>query len=254
MKHRTKSGIKPENKSGSKKKSNKIKYKCNYCDKVGPKAADCFAKKKSTGQKANVIEEAFLTEGHDHNLSLMVNTNTKNNSLDSGCTSHLCKDNLIFTDIKMTESGLKLASSATTLVKVRSDVRVIASVGNADKPITLQNTLYVPDLRTNLISVAKIVDKKNKVIFNERQAIIQDLQENTKMIARQGDLFYLREESEQTNAATSAHLSEAKVWHDRLGYLITKDMELMLNNRNVIGMKFKDTWIRVRVRFASPGS
>lgn len=47
------------------------------------------------------------------------------------------------------------------------------SDGERDRPITLQNILYVPELRTNLLSVAKIVDKNHYVLFTEKRAYVK---------------------------------------------------------------------------------
>lgn len=45
--------------------------------------------------------------------------------------------------------------------------------------ITLSNTLYVPDLEQNLISISKITDKNLKAIFIKNIALIKDFGENS---------------------------------------------------------------------------
>ena len=91
------------------------------------------------------------------------------------------------------------------------------------------------------MSVAKIVDKKREVLFTANRAIVSDLQGNVKMIAdREGDLYYLRKSSESACAVSNSKLSNAVVWHQRLGHLNSKDMISMLKNKNVLGLDFKE--------------
>lgn len=61
--------------------------KCNYCKKIGHKAADCFSKKKSE-QKASHASETVMFADNESKL--------KGWCLDSGCTSHLCTDKELF--------------------------------------------------------------------------------------------------------------------------------------------------------------
>ena len=65
-------------------------------------------------------------------------------------------DKISFTDSREVQSGLKLASKAVTQVKAKGDVKIMTSDGNQNKSIKLENTLYIPDLKMNLISVAKL--------------------------------------------------------------------------------------------------
>ncbi|XP_018304706.1 uncharacterized protein [Mycetomoellerius zeteki] len=159
-----------------------IKLKCSYCKKKGHKAADCYCKAKADAQSASAANEIFSAiVGDDASHSVESAWNTVCDPkwcLDSGCTSYLCNDSELFTSSHQLNSGIKLASDATAPATAKGDV---------------QNTLYVPTLRTNLISVAKIIDKKHQVLFTEDRAYIKDAHGNTKMIVdRVGNLFYLR--------------------------------------------------------------
>lgn len=114
--------------------------------------------------------------------------------LDSGCTSHLCGDKDLLIDTKNISSGLKLASSATTKIEAMGDIKITASVNRKNKDIRLVDALYVPDLRTNLLSVARIVDRGYQVTFKENRAIVRDPQGKVRMVAnRINNLFYLQE-------------------------------------------------------------
>lgn len=111
--------------------------------------------------------------------------------------------------------------------------------GKEDKSFLLLNTLYIPSLCTNLLSVAKIVDKGYSVVFDQTCAKIKDKNENIKLIAkRQGDLFFVDSEPNVANVVENAKSDENK-WHVRLVYLNNKDLRSMMQNESVTGLNFK---------------
>ncbi|KAH0819264.1 hypothetical protein GEV33_003527 [Tenebrio molitor] len=208
----------------------KITYKCNYCGKRGHKAADCFKKKREENQKAGLVHEAYFSG----------KTNDKW-CLDSGCTSHICNDKELFINSEKAQCQLKLASNATTQAIAKGSVNILTSVGNQAKKIELKNTLYAPDFRTNLLSIAKILDKNREVLFTKNRAFIQDRRGRVKMIAdRDGDLFYLGE-NHQKACATSVTMTcdIFNNWHRRFGHLNFKDLEVMMKENLVAGAKLK---------------
>lgn len=221
----------------------RIKYKCNFCKKVGHKAAQCYEKRKSLNKKVGVAEETFHV-----NLSANADTKSTNHSeytnrwcLDSGCTSHLCNNADSFSSLQRMQCGLKLASNAQAQVKAKGDVKISTTDGKLNKSVKLENTLFVPDLRINLMSVAKIVDKQCKISFNAKQAIVSDLNGNVKLIAdREGDLYYLRDAPQSACTVSSDNLTDATIWHQRMGHLNFKDLNFMKRNRIVSGLNFKD--------------
>lgn len=68
------------------------------------------------------------------------------------------------------QSDIKLANSATNTVDAKGDVEFLTTFKNRNNTIRLENALHVPDLRTNLLSVAKIVDRGYRVTFDSNQA------------------------------------------------------------------------------------
>ena len=60
--------------------------------------------------------------------------------------------------------------------------------------MSLKNTLYVPNLRTALMSVSRITDKGFNVLFQKHEAVVTDKTGNVKILAdRIGDLYFVRE-------------------------------------------------------------
>lgn len=145
-------------------KGNKSKkIKCYICGKPGHTAKKCFKRNSNESQHinqptANTVEDSYA-------ISHTVTDNEGSSEvkkawiLDSGCTAHLCGDLSLFISInKSTNCKLNLASHASAEVKGTGVVQISASCEMKNRLIEFNNTLYVPDLRTNLISVSRIID------------------------------------------------------------------------------------------------
>ncbi|KAK2578383.1 hypothetical protein KPH14_007504 [Odynerus spinipes] len=80
---------------------------------------------------------------------------------ESGCTTHICKDRGKFVNLHPSDHmELNLASHASTKVEAKGNVSIEAQSNNNIKDIEFQDALYAPDLRVNLVLVAKITEKK----------------------------------------------------------------------------------------------
>jgi len=56
----------------------------------------------------------------------------------------------------------------------------------------------------NLLSVAKIVDRRYQVLFTKNHAYVKDVSENVKMVTdRMSDLFYLQVRNDETYATSN---------------------------------------------------
>ena len=245
-------------------KNKRRNYVCGYCKKKGHKTAECFAKKKADQKKtekpqANTVETSFMALATDSKSALSINSTAENFAdlfseeeamcitdrpddshrwcLDSGCTTHLCKNRELFSTLEDASSDVKLANGANTHVSAKGEITLKGSTHENDNSIKLENTLFVPELKTNLVSVAKIVDRDHEVSFQKTHALVRDLQGNVKLIAdRVGDLFYVRESiSHALNATTSKSLS-IDDWHERFGHINKQDLITMHKRQVAIGI------------------
>ena len=95
--------------------------------------------------------------------------------IDSGCTSHLCKDKDAFTNIESGDVGkLNLASDTSTTIRGKGSVTFSTNIKGKTKDIEINKALFVPDLRANLLSVSKITDRDLVVTFDRYKAKITD--------------------------------------------------------------------------------
>ncbi|XP_072758710.1 uncharacterized protein [Anoplolepis gracilipes] len=115
--------------------------------------------------------------------------------LNSGCTSHICKDVKLFTEISQNESSkLNLTSDAPVEIKARG-VATIATI-NGQEQRDLERNITRTEIRTNLLSVTKITDKGYKVVFDKHKAAVTDRKGHTKLtVKRAGNLYFVNGES-----------------------------------------------------------
>lgn len=131
--------------------------------------------------------------------------------------------------------GLRLADETFTPVIARGAVKVSTNVDKQEETIRLENTLLVPNLRTNLLSVSKIVDKYHQMLFTKDSAVMQDPLGNIKVIAdREGDLFYLQDELHKALIAGTDMDSKTEMWHIRLARINHRDHASMTKNKTAI--------------------
>ncbi|XP_018375987.1 PREDICTED: uncharacterized protein LOC108769473 [Trachymyrmex cornetzi] len=127
--------------------------------------------------------------------------------LDSGASSHMCRDQFAFKEIRANnKQTLNLATMDST--KIRGAGVVKLKINN-EVTAALQDTLFVPDLRSNLLSVAKMTDYGHEVTFKKDGATVVNMN-NDKIIEakRVGDLYIVQEACEFANVANV----EEKSW------------------------------------------
>jgi len=221
-----------------KKREETFKYKCHRCRKYGHKASECYTKlNKHTAGNADAISYSGIK-----NESNMVNGKENDTlwCLDSGCTAHLCKNEQRFENISTLENEvLNLANNDSTSIVAKGTVSLNTFVGENKKTIDLKNTLYVPDLRVNLMSVSKITNHNCQVIFKKNSASVIDENGNVTIFAnRIGDLYYVKEETQNLCGMITSK-SKMEEWHQRFGHVNMKSLLEMKNKRIVNGLNFK---------------
>lgn len=133
-------------------------FKCHYCHKKGHKISQCWKKKN---EEAACVEEAFYAINEGIYCKRMVNEENVVNAfnvkseetdkwcLDSGATSHMCKDRNSFVNLQtVINQKVRLANDKLTDVKGIGTVYLSLAERTRTHRIKLENTLYVPELST----------------------------------------------------------------------------------------------------------
>jgi len=136
-----------------------------------------------------------------------------------------------------------LASEASSEIKGKGTVGLSVAIGKDLRSVEFLDTLFVPELRSNLISVAKITDKDHEVLFRRDSAIVLNPQGQVRLTAeRRGDFYYINEDSSLACVAETEDRLVLKKWHKRLGHLNSRDLV------KVIGKLTKEKFNHERCR------
>jgi hypothetical protein len=141
-------------------RQSKESIECYKCHKLGHYQNEC----PTWGENANYDEFDYEEE-----TLLMVTTNSEDLKkqswlLDSGCSNHMVgnKDWLYELDESYRDT-VKLGDDSKMLVMGRGNVRLIIN----GKIHVISNVYYIPGLKTNLLSIGQIQQKKVTVIFKD---------------------------------------------------------------------------------------
>ena len=193
----------------------KPKIKCFKCGRLEHRVAVCYSGDTNRKPAVKIVNELYYAKCRATSDACTVYEDPERKywCLDSGCTTHLCKDKSKFIQLQpSTHEKLNLASNASTNVEAKGNVYIQTKLDNNIKQINFGDALYVPDLRVNLVSVAKITEKGNKVIFKKDAAIVVGDDGRIQLKANKiGDLYYIREEREEVRHVYSPSFKKEPV-------------------------------------------
>lgn len=207
----------------------KFNFECYNCGKKGHRKSECkFKPKKSqfknrTNQKeANVVEE----EG----ICFMVNKKNVTNDevgqfihfyADSGATDHLVNTDRFFDQYVDLKEPIKINVAKKEEILVATKIGVILT-----EECKLTNVLYVPNLRTNLLSINKIEKAGFGVKFENNKVYIYKCAKIIKEGYKKNNLFVFAFKLKEYTAqkAYSLPMSD-EIWHKRLGHISLEKMK-----------------------------
>lgn len=161
--------------------------------------------------------------------------------LDSGASKHMCNDKRIFTTMNNNEK-LRVYTAAEHYVESKSigDVNLSAKINQRlTNSVKLRDTLYVPELRNNLLSVSSVTNNGYTVTFRKNGATINQKDGSVVLTAtKRNQLYVVNEKREYAAFASEKDEIELLKWHQRYGHLNIKDLKATKNGDMVYGMKF----------------
>lgn len=211
----------------------KFTGKCFNCSKIGHKSADCRIKTKrgETNNKSDAM------------TAIVCNTKVEQSSdwfLDSGATRHMCNDDQRFTVLNDTDRS-KVFTAAEHCMDSSSVGEINMEVKNrgSKNMVKLKDTMYVPALRNNLMSVSTITDNGYIVVFDEYRATIKRRDGSTALTATKKNQLYVVDETNNRAMATR-DVNDDKMtrWHQRYGHLNISDLKNLKMKEIVKGIDF----------------
>ncbi|KAI5412277.1 hypothetical protein KIW84_057079 [Lathyrus oleraceus] len=193
-------------------------FKCYNCDKVGHLAKDCRIEKK-VEETTNLTLEAEANEGFLLMTQNEINTNDNVWYLDSGSSNHMCGHKHLFKEMRKIEDG-NVSFGDASKVKVEGK-RTICYLQKDGLIGSIQDVYYVPNLKTNILSLGQLTEKGYSILMKERILYLKDKLGH--LIARvemernrmyKLNLINVREKCLQVNVEDKASL-----WHLRFGHL-----------------------------------
>ena len=197
-----------------------------FCRKQQKPEKKFVSQSRRTNQRGsqNLVEERNLEEDFFSFFQTSENNLANELVLDSGATSHMIKDEILFIDIDKEYSGtITNANSSKSLISGKGTVEIRVPDSNGlERKMRLSNALLVPNNTRNLVSVSKLRATGNEVVFG-RTLEIRTKNGTVFPFEERDSLFIWHniDYGEQCNLANGDPLS---LWHKRLGHNNVEDI------------------------------
>lgn len=237
------------------------KQRCGHCNKIGHPMERCYKKfpnlapknwnhdnkKESAHLHSKTLEPANINDIEEEvamytitaAASSIETTNPSRWILDTACTSHMTHDRSSFVTFEETSCIIHMGSDAKALATGIGTVQVRIKKGKDTCRLILQDVLYIPNFRCQLISVSKMSENGANSTFTHNVCTIR---RNGRIVASgrlEDGLYYLdtlMKRKVNYSLDQRAHLSTLSTWHERLGHVSNETIKRMAINNVVDGL------------------
>ncbi|XP_077228272.1 uncharacterized protein LOC143861226 [Tasmannia lanceolata] len=223
--------LKPKKDKNFKKSGPKKKGVCFECGKPGHYKKDCRHRKTgSSSAKVNLTEVDMITA-----VVTEVNLveNPKEWVLDTGATKHICGDRSSFYNFTTVDGGDQVYMGNSQTSKVMGKGKVLLKL-TSGKILALQEVLYVPDIRRNLMSGVLLNKNGLKLTFEADKAILSKSNVFVENGYNANGLFVLNVlEIMNEKPSSSAYIFESfDIWHDTVFWkeAIKSELDSIIEN------------------------
>ncbi|KAK8570584.1 hypothetical protein V6N13_032201 [Hibiscus sabdariffa] len=191
-------------------------YHCEHCGNRQHVARMNVAENKDDDIIATVVSEVNLVE------------NNTEWEVDTGASKHFCATGEYFTEFEGGNKGKKVYMGNSSSFEVLEKGKVLLKL-TSGKTLALNNVLYVPAMRRNLISGGLLNKAGIKLVFEADKLV---LSRNNDYIGKgflNGGLFVIETQLNENKASTSAYIFETiDMWHARLGHVNIHSLKKMM--------------------------
>lgn len=204
--------------------------RCFTCNKYGHLSRNCWHKKKSVSPSQTVNDNVFAAAFSASQLN-----DSMKWYIDSGASMHMTRHReWLQNETSPPIQNIRIADNK--ILQVEScgnvEIRVPASNGTVDK-IQVRNVLYVPELKTNLLSVSNIIMSGCKIEFGTNGCQIYNKFGNSVARAKQINGMYRLNTIICQDSSATAMVAETDedtyMWHQRMGHLNFTDLSKIPN-------------------------
>ncbi|KAJ7980886.1 Retrovirus-related Pol polyprotein from transposon TNT 1-94 [Quillaja saponaria] len=215
----------------------KSKVECFRCHKFGHYRSECYTKlpnDKEKGEKSNFaekkeVETLLMAAQVDKELETDVWY------VDTGCSNHMCGSKSSFSYLNEDfHSTVSFGDCSTVNVMGNGDIQIRTKNGFAE---TISNVLYVPNLKSNLLSAGQLQEKGYVITIQQGACEIYDPTRGAIAVVQMGSnrLFPLKIDS-----IRSCLMAEVKdpswLWHFCYGHLSFGGLKTLQQKNMVTGL------------------
>ena len=165
--------------------------------------------------------------------------------LDTGASAHMSYERKDFFEYKPlhTPRVIKFAGDEEGLGIGIGKVRILAKVDNHTKPITLEDVIFVPNMRKKVISLSRATDRGCHGTYRGDWLTVLNSADETILVTKKFNHLYLAEaESEECHSAEvneDQSNDKLSLWHQRMAHV--NDKYLLKTSAVVEGMTIQES-------------
>ena len=205
---------------------------CYHCHKLGHYQYECPSKQK----------EANFAEAHEEMLLMAYIEEVQEQRadmwfLDSGCSNHMSGKKDLFCELDEDfREQVKLGNNSSMVVKGKGNVKFQSL--NTSQVIT--GVFYVPELKTNLLSIGQLLEKGLIILFKHGRCKIFHPEKGLIMetVMSPNRMFILQPFSQPAMSFHTITEDSAQLWHNRYGHLSYSGLKT-LEQRMMVLPKFE---------------
>ena len=181
-------------------------------------------------------------EEKEAEVSLLMVCSTNENSaknlwyLDTGCSNHMCgeKESFSMLDESFADT-VKFGDNSTVAVKGKGKVSINTKAGLTQ---SISDVLFVPDLKTNLLSVGQLQEKGYEVLIKDGICQVRDSKLGliAKAYMTSNRMFPLYLENMKLTCMVAKQQELAWLWHYRFGHLHFGGLQKLQQKKLVKGL------------------